>query len=235
LELLRHFESIANEQPLLALLLAFVGGVLAGFTPCAYPMIPITVGFIGSKAGNSRWRGFVLSSIYVLGVATIYSGLGAFAALTGQMFGASTTNQWTYLAVANICLFFGLVMLEAIPISTPAFLSGLQVRRLPGNDMITSFLMGGASALVISSCTTPILGVMLTIVATGQKVFWGMAMLFVFAYGMGALVICVGTFTGLLASIPRSGIWMKRIQKGFGILMIIVGEYFLIKSGELWI
>ncbi|MGD9506417.1 MAG: thiol:disulfide interchange protein, partial [Syntrophobacteraceae bacterium] len=79
------------------------------------------------------------------------------------------------------------------------------------------------------------LGVLLTFVATGGNVIQGMSMLFAFAYGMGVLVILVGTFTGLLASIPRSGMWMNRVQKAFGLLMIIVAEYFLIRSGELWL
>ncbi len=228
-------ETIAVNNPLLALAASFFWGVLAGFTPCAYPMIPITVGFIGGRAGASRWRGFVLSSIYVLGVAVVYSALGAFAALSGQMFGVLTTNQWTYLVMANVCLLCGLIMLEAIPISSPAFLNRMQVRSIAGNDILTTFLMGGASALVVSSCTAPMLGVLLTFVATGGNVIQGMSMLFAFAYGMGVLVILVGTFTGLLASIPRSGMWMNRVQKAFGLLMIVVAEYFLIRSGELWL
>jgi len=70
-------------------------------------------------------------------------------------------------------------------------------------------------------------------VGTKQNVPLGIAMLFAFAFGMGFLLILVGTFTGLLTSLPKSGSWMARIKKGFGILMIIVGEYFLIKAGQL--
>jgi cytochrome c-type biogenesis protein len=62
-----------------------------------------------------------------------------------------------------------------------------------------------------------------------------MAMLFVFAYGMGSLVILAGTFSGLLASLPRSGMWMRYVQKSFAMLMILAGEYFLVKTGELWL
>jgi cytochrome c-type biogenesis protein len=235
LEWLSHLDVIAREHPMLALVLSFVGGVFASLTPCSYPMLPITVAFIGGKAHGNRWRGFTLSLFYVLGMAVIYAALGAFAALSGQLFGSLTTNPWTYLFVANICLFFGLAMLEAIPLTPPAFLNRVQVRDLPGHDIINSLLLGGASALVVSTCTTPILAVLLTFVATGQNIFWGIGMLFTFAYGMGILVIFVGTFTGLLTSLPRSGIWMRRIQKIFGLLMIFAAEYFLIKTGELWL
>lgn len=88
---------------------------------------------------------------------------------------------------------------------------------------------------MVSTCTTPILGVLLTIVASRQDIVWGMGMLFCFSYGIGSLVIVIGTFTGLLASLPRSGIWMRRIQKTFGVLMVVAAEYFFIKTGELWL
>lgn len=232
---LSQFEAIARSHPHAAIFLAFAGGVLAGFTPCMYPMMPITVAFIGNKAAGRRWRGLVLAVFYVLGLAIVYSVLGAFAALTGQLFGSLTANRWTYFFVGNVCLFFGMAMLEAVPLSPPAFLNRLQVRDLPGHDILTSMLLGGASALIVSTCTTPILGVLLTIVATRQELIWGVGMLFAFAYGMGSLVILVGAFTGLLTSLPRSGVWMLRVQRFFGFLMVLAAEYFFIKTGEYWL
>lgn len=232
MEWVSQFEGIARNSPLLALALSFAGGVLASFTPCTYPMMPITVAFIGGKANGSKRRGFFLSVFYVLGMAIVYSSLGIFAALTGQMFGALTSSPWAYLAVGNVCLFFGLVMLEAVPLSPPGFLNRWKITGFAGHDVLTSLLLGGASALVVSTCTTPILGVLLAFVAEKQEIAWGAGMLFAFSYGLGALVIVVGTFTGLLASLPRSGIWMLRVQRIFGVLMILAAEYFLIKTGE---
>jgi cytochrome c-type biogenesis protein len=193
------------------------------------------VAFIGCKADGSRKKGFILSIFYVLGMALVYSALGAFAALSGQMFGALTASPWAFFAVGNICIFFGLCMLEAVPLTPPAFLNRLQVKDFQRHDLLTSVILGGASALVVSTCTTPILGVLLTLVAARQDLLWGIGMLFAFSYGLGFLVIIVGTFTGLLTSLPRSGIWMRRVQKVFGLLMILVAEYFLIKAGEFWI
>jgi cytochrome c-type biogenesis protein len=235
LEWLRHFDLIAREYPALAILLSFGAGILASLTPCAYPMLPITVAFVGGKAQGRKWRGFVLSVFYVLGLAIVYSSLGAFAALTGQVFGVLAASHWTYLFVGNVCLFFGLVMLEVVPLTPPMFLNRIKVRDLPGHDLLSSVLLGGASALVVSTCTTPVLGVLLTIVATRESTLWGVGMLFAFSYGMGILVILLGTFTGLLTSLPRSGIWMRRVQKFFGLLMILAAEYFLIKTGEFWL
>ncbi len=232
MEWIGHFERIAHNSPWLAIVLSFAGGVLASFTPCTYPMMPITVAFIGGKANGSRRRGFLLSIFYVLGLSIVYSTLAVFAALTGQLFGSLTASPWVYLIVGNICLFFGLVMLEAVPLVPPGFLNNLKVTELTGHDVFTSMILGGASALVVSTCTTPILGVLLALVAAKRQIALGVGMLFSFSVGLGALVIVVGTFTGLLTSLPRSGIWMLRIQRVFGVLMILAAEYFLIKSGE---
>ncbi len=235
MEWMRHFDTFSLNAPWFGVVLSFVGGVLAGFTPCSYPMIPITVAFVGSRAQGSRLKGFLLSAIYVSGMAVVYSALGLVAALTGRLFGSLTMNPWVYLAVGNLCLVFALVMLEVLPMPAPAFLSRVQVRSLPGRDALSSFLVGGASALVVGPCTTPILGTLLTLVATGKSVLWGALMLFAFAYGMGVLVIVVGTFTGLLASLPRSGLWMRRIQRFFALVMIGAAEYFFVKAGEMWL
>ncbi len=230
-----QLEGVALNHPILAVGLSFLGGVLASLTPCSYPMLPITVAFIGGKAHGSRWMGFKLAVFYVLGLALVYASLGAFAALSGRMFGAMTTSPWTYLVVGNVCLFFGLAMLDVVQLTPPAFLNRLQIRDLPGHDILSSMFLGGASALVVSTCTTPVLAVLLTIVATGQSVFWGILMLFAFAYGLGILVIFVGTFTSLLTALPRSGVWMRRVQKLFGLLMLLAAQYYFIKTGELWL
>jgi thiol:disulfide interchange protein DsbD len=78
-----------------------------------------------------------------------------------------------------------------------------------------------------------VLGALLTYVASRQNMVLGITMLFIFALGMGTLLILVGTFTGMLSSLPKSGIWIVRIKKGFGFLMIAVGEIFIIKAGQL--
>jgi len=94
-----------------AVLAAYLGGVLASFTPCVYPVIPITVAYIGARSSSSRTKGFLLSIIYVLGMAAVYTALGGFAALTGKLFGQIQTNPWVFLIIANICIFMGLSML----------------------------------------------------------------------------------------------------------------------------
>ena len=63
----------------------------------------------------------------------------------------------------------------------------------------------------------------------------GGLLLFVFAFGMGAILLVVGTFSGLMASIPRSGGWMVTIKKTMGLVMIFLAEYFLVKAGMMFV
>src|SRR3989338_6887227 len=93
-------------------LIAFGAGILVSFTPCVYPLVPIIVGYIGAQATGYRLKGFLLSIIYSLGIATTYSFLGVIASLTGKIFGQTAGSPWTYFVVANACIFFGLVLLD---------------------------------------------------------------------------------------------------------------------------
>ncbi|HIC92272.1 MAG TPA: hypothetical protein EYP21_09505 [Syntrophaceae bacterium] len=233
-------EFISNElanyittAPLLAILLAFVGGVLTSFTPCTYPLIPITAGFIGARA-TSKLKGFSLSLFYVLGLAIVYSILGGIAALTGQLFGQVTTNPWGHFIVANLCLFFGLAMLDVFIIQPPQIFYRLQPRKIKGYNAISALFAGGISSLVAAPCTVPVLGILLTFVASHRNVTLGMFMLFFFAFGMGTLLILVGTFAGLLSSLPKSGKWQQRVKRFLALLMIGAAQYFLIRAGQLF-
>lgn len=221
---------------LLAYLAVYLGGFLVSFTPCVYPLIPITVGFIGARGGATRRRAFVLSLLYVLGMAATYTALGALAALTGQLFGRIQSNPWTYFFIGNLCLVMGLSMLDVFSLSlrTPSFVTRTQVRQ-KGGGMVGSFLVGAASGLVMGPCTAPALSVLLGYAATRQNVPYAASLMFVFSLGMGTLLIGVGTFAGLLAGLPKSGRWMTRISRISGWILIGAGEYFLIHAGMLWI
>ncbi len=208
----------------------FAAGVLVSLTPCVYPVIPILVGFVGGQAKGNRKQSFLLSLAYILGMAIVYSALGAFAALSGRMFGEVQSNPWFQIVVANVIIFCGLAMLGVVKIPVPGFLSRGSGTR-PG--IVGALAMGTASGFIAAPCTAAILFAILTYVASKQSIFLGVTLLFSFSLGMGVLLVILGTFVGLLTSIPRAGKWMVGIEKAFGFAMILLGEYFLIKGGSL--
>ncbi len=227
-QFINNMELYLQASVMMALTAAFAGGVLASLTPCVYPMIPITAGYVGERnLGGSKLRGAMLSLVYVFGLSVTYAAMGMFAALTGRLFGEFSTNPWAFIMVANIVILLGLSMFDlfTIPVTAPKTSIG-------GNGIFGIFLVGILSGFVAGPCTAPVLGVMLAYVATTHNILFGGALLFVFAVGMSLLLILVGTFSGVLASLPRSGIWMEKIKKGIGVVMILLGEYFLITAGQ---
>jgi thiol:disulfide interchange protein DsbD len=219
---------------ILAFAAAYLGGVLISFTPCTYPLIPVTAGFIGAQTSPSKLRGFVLSIFYVCGMAFTYAALGGAAALSGKIFGQMQTNFWTYFIMGNLCLIMGLAMLDVFSVTLPipqklATFAGGSGRR----GSVASFLMGMASGVVIGPCTAPALAVLLGFVSLKTNLVLGAALLFVFAFGMGTLLIIVGTFAGVIAALPKSGAWMTKIKFIFGLILIGAAEYFLYTAGVL--
>lgn len=231
---IQGLEGYLNASPFLAFIAVFLGGVLTSFTPCVYPMIPITIAYIGGRSGDSRLKGFSLSIFYVIGIAVTYSVLGAFAALTGKFFGSVSANPIIYLVVGNIFIFLGLSMLDAFTIPIPSFLASRQTGSKSGGR-IGAFLVGLLAGTVAAPCTAPVLGVVLTFVAAKQQVVYGVSLLFIFSIGLGTLLIIAGTFAGFMSSLPKSGNWSVIIKKFFGWLMIAAGEYFLITAGKLMV
>jgi thiol:disulfide interchange protein len=236
-----HLQEYLSASSLLAYPAAFVAGMLISFTPCVYPVIPIQLGFIGGQtardvdgSGRISTRGFTLSVLFVTGMAIVYAALGAFASLTGTLFGIWAASPWTYIVVSNVMLVLALSMLDVFQLPTPQLLSNWNPQR-KGKGYLSALLIGAASGLVVGPCTAPALGAALAYVGTKGNIVFGTSVLFVFAFGMGALMIALGTFSGALAALPRSGEWMVRVKKTFGAIMIVIAEYLLLQAGQRFI
>ncbi len=209
--------------------LAFGAGVLVSFSPCVYPLLPITIGYIGASQQKDKFHAFLLSLIYVLGMAITYCVLGVFASLTGKIFGQISSSPVSFLIIGNICIIFGLAMLGVFEMHLPDFF----LNKIKGKkSKFSVFLLGVTSGLIVGPCTAPVLGAILVFVATKQNLFYGIFLLFSFAYGMGALLILAGTFSGVLVNMPKSGKWLYTIEKIGGVLLILAGEYFLVNMGR---
>lgn len=232
--LINNLSLYLGSSVVLAIFAAYLGGVVISFTPCTYPLIPVTAGFIGAYGSSSKLRGFVLSLVYVTGMAVMYAALGGAAALSGKIFGQMQTTPLTYFIMANLCLVMGLAMLDVFSITLPVPQKFLNMTgRNNTKGFLNSLLLGALSGFVIGPCTAPALGVLLGFVAVKTNVILGMGLLFIFAFGMGTLLIIVGTFAGVVAALPRSGAWMAKIKFISGLILIGAAQYFLYIAGTL--
>jgi len=212
--------------------IAFGAGVLVSFTPCVYPVMPITASFIaGMNTKGTKWMGFVISLVYVLGMALTYCAIAVFAGLTGKIFGQVQNHPVVYILVANVLIFFALVMSDLMPL--PAF--GARIHdKIEHKSLWTVILFGAASGLIVGPCTAPVLGTLLLYIASKQNILHGIVLMFLFSYGVGASLILVGTFSGILGNLPKSGVWMVRVKQFCGLVMLIAAEYFLVKAGTVF-
>ncbi len=216
----------------LSVLAVYIAGVMTSFTPCVYPLIPIVVSFIGAQAELSLSKRVLLTLVYILGTSLVYSILGAAAALSGSLFGLTQNSFWTNLIVGIICLVFSLSLFGvfSINIQLTKFVSPTLFK-----GYIGGFILGATSGLVFSPCTTPVLGSILTLVATKQSVIYGVILLFVFALGLSTTIFLAGIFSSVLTKLPKSGKWNLVIEKLFATILLLVSFYYLFKSIKLLI
>lgn len=213
--------------------LVFGAGLLTSLTPCIYPLIPVTISVLGARKAESRGKAFLLALSYVLGIAVTYAALGAFAALSGTMFGEISSNPKVVLGVSVVLAALALNMLDALPFDIPG-LSGTASGPGRRTGFVSNFLMGLTFGLVASPCTAPVLGAVLLWVSQTGSVLRGTTLLFTFAMGMGTFLLAIGTFSGLLAFLPKSGDWMIRVKKAMGYLLLAMAGYFVFHAGQLW-
>lgn len=204
----------------------FSAGVLVSLTPCVYPLIPVTTAAIaGANVSGTRLRAFFLSLLYVLGLAVVYAGLAVFAATTGKVFGTIQNTPFTCFLIAGIFLFFALAMVDVVR---------LPVLRVfaPGRPTTPwmVLVLGAASGFAVGPCTAPALGSLLVYVASEQNVVYGAVLLFVFACGVGGTLVLAGMFGGMLASWPRSGMWMVWIKRAAGLVLFVFAGYYVVRG-----
>lgn len=195
---------------------AFLAGLVASFTPCVYPMIPLTMAILGTKQ-QTRQRSFARASVLVLGMAVTYTVLGILAAMSGSVFGAMTQSPWFIVPASAVIAAFGFSLLGFFKITLPSEIqSALQniSQRSPfWAPLLTGMVLGPLSA----PCIGPVIGTILVDISQQGNIFAGGLRLFFFALGMGVPFIVAGTFGSLL---PKSGAWLMVLERllGFSVL-----------------
>jgi thiol:disulfide interchange protein DsbD len=182
------------------------------------------------RGGQSKLRTISLTLTYVTGLALVYAVLGAIAGLSGTMFGTVSANPWALLFIGNLLLVFGLVMLDVLPVPIPRRLMEYAGQQ-GGGSYGAVLLLGATSGIVAAPCGAPAFAVVLTWVAATGAGLMGFVYLFVFSLGMTTLLVVVGLFSGTLAALPRSGMWMVWIKRVAAVIMFAMAEYYFWQAG----
>jgi cytochrome c-type biogenesis protein len=223
--MLENINLYINQAPVLAYLLVFAGGLIFGLAPCAMAIIPLTIGFVGGYAGGNIKRAFGYSLCFVLGFVLMLTSLGITAALLGKYMG-NLGKGW-YLFLALVAILMGLNLLGVFNINLP----GLQLKTQRQGGW-AAFLLGLGFGIISTPCSTPILIILLAVVAIKGKLLYGGTLLLTYALGQSALILAAGTFIGVVDKLAQSkGLsWFSNfIKKASGILVILVGIYLFLK------
>jgi thiol:disulfide interchange protein DsbD len=209
-----------------ALLLAFLAGILVSFTPCVYPMIPITVGILQAQARDSMLYNFFSALSYVFGISLVYASLGYVSATTSVIFGRWLASPWFIIMIVLFFLYLAFSLFGFYELHIPSILRR-RTEISARSSLFHSFLFGALSGTVASPCLTPALAIMLGIAAkTGNPVLGFLYLLF-FSFGMGTMLLLVGTFSGALHLLPQAGFWMEEVKRAFGFIMLMMCVHFL--------
>ncbi|TVQ70095.1 MAG: DUF255 domain-containing protein [Balneolaceae bacterium] len=221
-----EIEAMFRERGLLLALLAlFFIGLALNLTPCVYPMLSVTVSIFGGQNDPNMFRVFSKALIYVLGIATMYSILGVLASFSGELFGSWLQHPWVLGGIGLLLFALALSMFGLYEIQIPYWMAS----RI-GTGTSTGFVGVYFSGLVVGIFAAPCIGppiiaLLAFIGAQGDPVF-GFWSFFVLSMGLGLPYLILGTFSGLLPKLPKSGVWMVWVKKVFGVVLVALALFY---------
>ena len=198
--------------------LAFLAGILTSVSPCSLSVLPLIIGYVGGSDVKGL-RAFGISLTFAFGTAITLTVLGTLAALAGSAL--SGIGSWWYLAAGVLMVLMALQIWEVyIFIQPAAFLSKSKVKGYGG-----ALLAGMLGGLFASSCATPVLMALLTVVISQDNLLWGVLLLFCYALGNGLLIVIMGTSLGAVQQMKQSKNYaaftrISRIVMGFVVLLL---------------
>ncbi|HSE36425.1 MAG TPA: cytochrome c biogenesis protein CcdA [Blastocatellia bacterium] len=226
-------DQLASGGILSVLVGVFIAGLLLNTTPCVYPIIPITIGFFVNQSASQKGKPkisktFFMASMYVLGMALTYSLLGVIAAKSGGLFGAALQNPIVLIVLAGMMIALSLSMFGVYEFRLPEALNRMATSSTQSTSgTLGAFVMGLTMGIVAAPCIGPFVLALLVHVGTKGSAAYGFMLFFVLAVGLGLPYLVLGTFSGALKTLPRSGLWMVTVRKVFGLVLIGMALYFL--------
>jgi cytochrome c-type biogenesis protein len=220
----KWFKLQDTSNPIVLLVLAFFGGLLASISPCILGMLPVNLSYIGTLKIKSRWDAFTQAGLFVLGAVTVLSLVGFFASFIGAF--TILYKGHLNLAVGLIMVLMGLWLMGVINIPLPT-------TNIPLSKAAGSYGVGFTFALVSSPCASPVLFAVLTAAAASGSQALGMLTMVSYALGYTMLIFLASLFTGLAKQSRKLLQHAAMVIRLGSIALIVTGIYYLI-SGTQW-
>lgn len=206
----------------LAPLLALVAGILTSLTPCSLSSIPLVIGYVGGGGSEGGKKSFKLSLVFAIGMAVTFTSLGIIAALVGRLM--SGAGNWWYIALGILMVLMALQIFEIYNFIPSTYLTNKNSKK----GYIGAFITGVLGGIFSSPCATPVLVVLLGIVARSGNIVFGILLLLLYSLGNTALVLIAGTSVGFVNKLSRSskyGVISKVLKYAMGIAVLAIAFY----------
>ncbi len=216
-------DKLASQGLLLNLAIFFAFGLGLAFTPCVFPMFPILSSLIAGQKQLTTRRAFMLSLVYVQGMALTYAALGLVVAAVGGQVQGYLQHPYVLISFSLLFVLLSLSMFGWYEIRMPAALMNRLTNvsnQQKGGNYVGVFAMGVLSGLIASPCTTAPLSAALLYVAQSGDYLTGGLTLYILSLGMGLPLLLLGTSGGKL--LPKAGAWMEQVKTLFGFIMLAV-------------
>ena len=207
----------------------FMLGLLIAFTPCVFPLLPVLIGVISGQNVSTK-RSFSLALSYILGGALTYAVAGVVAAGLGYSLSSFLQASWLSITLSVLFFVFALSMFGAFNLQLPSSIQNKLnqvVNKRNQRSLLSAFIIGGVSNLILSPCVTaPLAGALIYISTTGDRVLGGSAL---FALGLGSGIPLLIIAVMGKKFLPKSGNWMIAVKYFLGYLMLLMAIYMLSK------
>jgi len=213
------------SNPLIAYFSVFLAGLIASFSPCVLSTIPLVLGFVGGYSEGDIKKSFLYSLLLSLGLSLTYTLLGLIAALLGRLLG-DVGGFWQYI-LGLVAVLMGLQLLGVLNFEIPS----INILNPKRKGLWGAFIVGMLFGVVASPCSTPILAIILTFVASKQNIPYGVSLLFIYALANCAVIFILGASIGFTQTILKSTNIQKTayyLRKISGIILVLLGVYFFI-------
>lgn len=220
--LLSSFADIIKNNVWLAPLFAFLAGVATSFTPCSLSSVPLVIGFVGGTVQRDTKKSFFYSLVFALGMAITFVTLGVIASTAGRLIGSSS-SIW-YIVLGIVMVLMALQVWEIYNFIPSFNLLAKNTKR----GFIGAFITGILGGIFSSPCSTPVLIVLLAIVAKDRNFLWGILLMTLYAIGHSVLVVTAGTSVGFVQKIKSNnayGIWSTILKVLMGVVILLIGFY----------
>jgi thioredoxin:protein disulfide reductase len=223
-------DTFAGKGMFGALALAFLLGFGLLLTPCVYPLVPVTIALTGATAGRSKLSGLVHSFVYVTGICLTYSLAGLIAAFSGSSFDVLQHPAVSVvLAVVFVAMAAAMFDLFTVQVTSQR-LGRLQAKLRGKGGLLGLFAVGVLSGVGVTACIAPVLVAGVVHVAARGQALYGFLFFFVMSWGFGLPLVLLGTFSGLLGSMPKPGEWMNTVKHFMGLALLAAALFYLGKS-----